>query len=167
MLFKRIIIIKITFDITCQLILMRWFLGRLTNFEHNTSHVPVTCTLSDTADKPSVRFFFSSFILVRGSTLPGKVCVCARVCLSRRGWLSVSVTSAALHLVLIASELITPASVKQCCQTSPAQPSCRRHRCPSRRTPRWPNGGDGGGRGVALEVPVKNLKLLPRLLLQL
>lgn len=38
------------------------------------------------------------------------------------GWQSVSVTSAALHLVLIASELITPASVKQCCQTSPAQP---------------------------------------------
>lgn len=37
-------------------------------------------------------------------------------------WLSVSVTSAALHLVLIASELITPESVKQCCQTSPAQP---------------------------------------------
>lgn len=49
--------------------------------------------------------------------------VCVRVCVARRGWLSVSVTSAALHLVLIASELITPASVKQCCQTSPAQPS--------------------------------------------
>lgn len=38
------------------------------------------------------------------------------------GWLSGSVTSAALHLVLIASELITPVCVKQCCQTSPAQP---------------------------------------------
>lgn len=32
-----------------------------------------------------------------------------------------TVTSAALHLVLIAFELITPVSVKQCCQTSPAQ----------------------------------------------
>lgn len=38
------------------------------------------------------------------------------------GWLCVSVTSAALHLVLIGSKLITPLSVKQCCQTSPAQP---------------------------------------------
>lgn len=38
------------------------------------------------------------------------------------GWLSVGVTSAALHLVLIASKLITAVSVKQCCQTSPAQP---------------------------------------------
>lgn len=46
-----------------------------------------------------------------------------------RGWLSVSVTSAALHLVLIASELITPASVKQCCQTSPAQPCLRSILC--------------------------------------
>lgn len=46
---------------------------------------------------------------------------------SLRGWLSVSVTSAALHLVLIASELITPASVKQCCQTSHAQPLLSLH----------------------------------------
>lgn len=39
--------------------------------------------------------------------------------------LGVSVTSAALHLCLIASELITPLSVKQRCQTSPAQPCFR------------------------------------------
>lgn len=37
------------------------------------------------------------------------------------GWPSVSVTSAALRLVLIASEIITPVSVKQCCQTPLAQ----------------------------------------------
>lgn len=45
------------------------------------------------------------------------------------GWLSISVTSAALHLVLIACELITPVSVTQCCQISPAQPCCHSILC--------------------------------------
>ena len=53
----------------------------------------------------------------------------------------VSVTSAARHLVLIAFELITPVSVKQCCQTSPAQPMLSLYPL----HPCWPNGGIIGG----------------------
>lgn len=71
-----------------------------------------------------------------------------------RGWLSVSVTSAALHLVLIASELITPASVKQCCQTSPAQPCLHSILC----TPAGQMEAsevDGG----CIQMAVKNVKL--------
>lgn len=105
---------------------LHWLQSKMANFdaasaEYFFNHMVLICPIIYLSN--SVQQILLNCILASWSYTEYLLkIVCFWQSVALLGWQCVSVTSAALHLVLIGSKLITPLSVKQCCQTSPAQP---------------------------------------------